>query len=41
MDLADGVGAFGLVIHCIGFASWDHDLISKTAVVILAMVVFL
>ena len=36
MNLADGVGTLGLIIHCIRLVSWDHHLISNTTIVILA-----
>ena len=34
MNLADGAGNLGLIVHSIGFEGWDHDLNSKTMVVI-------
>ena len=30
MNLADGTGIFGSIIHCIGLASQDHHLVSNT-----------
>ena len=34
MNLADGVGTLGSIFECIGFESWDHDLVSDTVVVV-------
>ena len=41
VDLADGMWNLCLIIHCIGFVSKDHNLVSNAAVVITTTFVFL